>query len=249
YAGLGREGERKLEIARRLHSQNLVPEPLGLANGFLVEAWLDEAVPLDSSDKPIAELACYIGARAALPVPRPGATLAELHVMAQRNVGLTLGRDGQALMDDWLPRLPRLQDRVLPACTDNRMDRHEWLRVANGRLLKTDAVDHHAGHDLIGCQDLAWDVAGAVVEFDLDEPQTRQLIAATENAAGRMLDLELLDFLRVAYLAFRLGQASMSAAMTTAAESERWTALKGRYLRLLKPRLQPCGTERLATFP
>ena len=249
FAGLGREGERKLEIARRLHANGLVPEPLGLANGFLVEAWRGDARPLGPGAKPIAELSRYIAARAGLPVPRPGATLAELHVMARRNVGLVLGSDREVLMDHWLPRLPRLQDRVRPACTDNRMDRHEWLRVPNGRLLKADAVDHHAGHDLIGCQDLAWDVAGAVVEFDLDEPQARQLIAATEDAAGRLLDLELLDFLRVAYLAFRLGQANMSAGMTTTRDSGRWTAREGRYSSLLDARLQLSGTERLATFP
>jgi hypothetical protein len=30
------------------------------------------------------------------------------------------------------------------------------------RLLKTDALDYHAGHDPIGCQDIAWDIAGAI---------------------------------------------------------------------------------------
>ena len=34
-------------------------------------------------------------------------------------------------------------------------------------LLKTDALDHSEGHDLIGCQDIAWDVVGAATELEL----------------------------------------------------------------------------------
>ena len=53
--------------------------------------------------------------------------------------------------------------------TDNRLHAWEWLHTPDGRLLKTDALDHHAGHDLIGCQDITWDIAGATVELDLSD--------------------------------------------------------------------------------
>src|SRR4051794_338832 len=65
FAGLGSIGERKLGMARALHATGLTPEPLGLVHGFLVERWCD-GQRLDCDDKPIAELARYIAARAGL---------------------------------------------------------------------------------------------------------------------------------------------------------------------------------------
>ena len=41
--------------------------------------------------------------------------------------------------------------------------------------MKTDALDHAFGHDLVGCQDIAWDLAGAAVEFDLDTEERETL--------------------------------------------------------------------------
>jgi hypothetical protein len=40
-----------------------------------------------------------------------------------------------------------------------------------GRQLKTDALHHHAGHDLVGCQDVAWDIVGVTVELGLSQTQ------------------------------------------------------------------------------
>ena len=131
--------------------------------------------------------------------------------MARRNISLGLGEDAARALYRWEPRVAALQRRVRPVRTDNRLDRHEWLRRADGRLLKADALDHHQAHDLIGCQDIAWDVAGAMVEFDLETEEAERLIAASEQAWGTILDRELLDFCLVAYPAFRLGLASIGA--------------------------------------
>jgi len=83
----------------------------------------------------------------------------------------------------------------------------EWV-VVDGTFVKTDAVDHHAAHDLVGCQDLAWDIAGASHELglELDELATRTStyagrhvgadVLAFAQRAGRVLDREqLLQFL------------------------------------------------------
>ncbi len=43
---------------------------------------------------------------------------------------------------------------------------HEWIRTASG-FLKTDAVDHQDDLFFPGCQDIAWDIAGAIVEFGI----------------------------------------------------------------------------------
>ena len=151
--------------------------------------------------------------------------------MSRRNIGLALGDEAIRPLAHWPLRLDALSRRVVRVRTDNRLDRHEWLRLADGRLLKTDALDHHAAHDLIGCQDMAWDVAGAVVEFELAESEAGALTGATERASGSDVDRELLAFYRVAYLAFRLGQASLAAQMhgSDAAETARLNAAAARY--------------------
>jgi hypothetical protein len=233
FAGIGAIGERKLEMARALHAAGFVPEPFGLVHGFLVERWCDDAQPLAARDKPVEEVGRYIGARARLfPAGEDsGASIAELLTMCRRNIGLALGDDHGRALGTWDVR--SLRQRVRRVRTDNKLDAEEWLRLPNGRLLKADAVDHHQAHDLVGCQDLAWDVAGAISEFALAEDEARRLIASSEQASGRSLDPSLLDFYRIAYAAFRLGQASLAMEMDGGDRASR-----GRYLRQLQLLLQ-----------
>src|SRR4051812_16866816 len=151
--------------------------------------------------------------------------------MSRRNVALAVGDAAARSLERWAPRLDALSRRVVRVRTDNRMDRHEWLRLSSGRPLKTDALDHHSAHDLIGCQDMAWDVAGAMIEFGLDGREAGALLAGTERGSGRHVDRELLEFYSAAYLAFRLGQASLAAqtCASGAAEIMRLRATAGRY--------------------
>jgi hypothetical protein len=210
FAGLGAIGARKLEMARKLSAAGLTPEPLGLVHGFLVERWCGEARPLDADDRPVEELGRYIGARAQMfPAPEGGgATIEELLTMCRRNISLALGSDAAHALEgldvDTLPARPR-RVRI-----DNKLDRVEWLRAPDGRLIKTDALDHHQAHDLVGCQPIEWDIAGAIIEFDLNADQAERLITAVEQA----VDKPLLAFFRIAYASFRLGQARLAADMT-----------------------------------
>jgi hypothetical protein len=213
FAGLGRIGEEKLAIARTLHSEGLVLEPVKLVHGFLVEHWCEDSFPLGEDDKPLGEIGRYIGTRAKLlpATSSEGASVEELCAMIRRNVSLEL--DEQASRGLAATPAPDLERRILRVRTDNKVQPHEWLWTPGGRLIKTDAFDHHCGHDLIGCQDMAWDVAATACEFALDSAEQRELIAAVQHSAGRAVDPELLAFYHVAYLAFRLGQARLGAAM------------------------------------
>lgn len=192
FAGLGEIGEAKLRLARDLKEAGFGPEVAGLAHGWLVTSWHEDAVPSRPS---LDELVAYLRWRRTIVAPQPGACPAELLAMVRRNVpGL----------EQWTPDLTVLEPQYV--CTDNRMAAHEWLRLPSGKLLKSDAVDHHAAHDLIGCQDIAWDVAGAIVELGL-----------SPNHAGRLQEAigcggPLLDFHLIAYRAFRIGAHRLSAA-------------------------------------
>jgi hypothetical protein len=207
FAGIGAIGARKFEMARALHAAGFTPEPLAMVHGFLIERWIGDGEPLAPGDKPAQEIGRYIGARAKLfPAPQAsGASIEQLLTMCERNLSLALGGNAAGALGRW--DAADLERRVVRVRTDNKLDRHEWLRRRDGRLVKTDALDHHQGHDLIGSQDAAWDIAGAIVEFDLNHPETEELIAAS----GLDVDHPLLGFFRLAYLAFRLGQATFAA--------------------------------------
>ena len=214
FAGLGRTGQRKLEIARWLFAGGFVPEPLGLVHGFIVERWCSNVRPLLIDEVPLTGIAAYIAARAELPRVEPlgGASVDELLEMIQRNVALELGNDAANSLDSWKPYIDDLGRRVRRIPTDNKLDRDEWLRAHDGALVKVDALDHHCGHDLIGCQDIAWDVAGAIAEFDLDRASADEMI----RSAGLDVDRQLLRFCLVAYCAFRLGSAKLGEEVTAA---------------------------------
>ena len=84
----------------------------------------------------------------------------------------------------------------------------EWLIRPGEPLLKTDALDHHTTHDLVGCQDIAWDIVGATVELGLE---ANSLVAALERQKQGGIDPKLIAFYRPCYLAFQLGAAIMAA--------------------------------------
>ncbi|ONG53562.1 hypothetical protein BKE38_11755 [Pseudoroseomonas deserti] len=214
FCGLGEAGRRKAPLARALSRAGFIPAWRGLRHGFSLEAW-ETAEGLDQRRAEPGLLfdtvLRYLAFRARhFPVPAgQGAAPAALWEMACVNTGLALGdAAGQALRDQ-APPLDRLAALARPCRTDGRMQPWEWLHRADGRLLKADALDHHAAHDLVGCQDIAWDVAGAELELGLDGDR---LLAALEERLGWPQHGALLDFHRRCYPAFQLGARAMAAA-------------------------------------
>jgi hypothetical protein len=222
FSGLGAIGEGKLAMARALHAGGFTPEPLGFVHGFLVERWHHEADRLKRDEKPVEAICRYLGARARLFPARDsaGASIDDLLVMCRRNISLTFGEAACRALSSFDPA--RLEPRVRRVRTDNKLDRHEWLRLPDGRLLKADAVDHHRAHDLVGCQDLCWDIAGAIVEFDLSADEESRLAASMHCDVDR----ELLDFCLIAYASFRLGRALISSPAAGAAADRYRNALR-----------------------
>jgi hypothetical protein len=122
---------------------------------------------------------------------------------------------------------------------DNRLHAWEWLLPRDGRLLKTDAVDHHAAHDLIGCQDIAWDIVGAAVELELAPSERDRLCAVVEGETGRAVDPELLALLTPCYLAVQLGDRTLATEIVAAwqAEVDRLRAAANQYAARLRHEL------------
>lgn len=218
FSGLGTYGERRLGRARQLSDASLTPRVEGLRHGFLVQRWHEGAKPLSLArgvDRAelMARVGAYLGFRARrfLAEPGRGASLGKLLEMARYNSAQVLGDGFGEALGVWAPRLERLSAEVRPVETDNKLHAWEWLVLQDGRLLKTDAVDHHDAHDLIGCQDVAWDVVGAAVELGFDEAEQSILAEYVERASGRPVSAALMAFYRPCYLAFQLGHHLMAA--------------------------------------
>jgi hypothetical protein len=251
FVGLGPEGERKAAHAAVLGEAGFIPPVIGLLHGFLVQAWREDVRPLDRARHErtvlIAHLARYLAFRArAFPAaPERGASGDALLEMTRHNATLALGEDEGRAAAGLAGALPVLDAGLARIETDGRLHAHEWLVDPGGRLWKADAVDHHAAHDLIGCQDLAWDVTGAAVELGLTPVETDALCAALEADGDLAVSRERLRALRPAYLAFHLGRARMAADALGGwpEEARRLTAEARRYAAALRRLLGDPGAD------
>ncbi|MBV9636991.1 MAG: hypothetical protein JOZ40_20390, partial [Methylobacteriaceae bacterium] len=217
FAGLGRYGERKLERAHALSEAGFIPTVVAYRHGFLVEQWVADSRPPDfvrlDRDTLIVRLADYLGFRARRfrAEAGEGAAPAELAAMLRQNALERLGSGALAACERIGQELRQLEGRIRRVATDNRLHVWEWLEGADGSLLKTDAVDHCEAHDLIGCQDIAWDVAGAAVELELSADERQELRLRTQFTARHPVTAELMACLTPYYLAFQLGYYVMAA--------------------------------------
>jgi hypothetical protein len=200
-------GQAKLARARTLYRAGAGPEPLGLRRGFLIERWVEGAPGLQGDRASLVEhVGRYLGLRAlAFPAEADeGASLEDLAVMTRTNIAELLGEEAA----NAVPPPPRAKPH--PIHVDGRLHAWEWITTPEGRLIKTDGLDHSCGHDLIGCQDVGWDVAGAAVEFGLEAAEVEALAAAVAAVSDRPVDPALLGFFLYAYPAFQAGLWSLA---------------------------------------
>lgn len=104
-----------------------------------------------------------------------------------------------------------------PTICDARMMPSEWLLSEDGRCLKLNAAIHGDDHFFPGPCDIAWDLAGIVVEWNLSTAARQFLLEEYQEASGddatrRMPNYEL------AYATFRMAWSSMAAASVGAGE-------------------------------
>lgn len=235
FAGLGSYGREKLALASELEKGGFTPPVAGLRHGFLVGLWLEGARPLPlvpdlDREALLDRVARYISFRARrLPANgRPGASPERLLEMAAFNVEQALGRKAAEPLGAWRERLPELASLARPVLTDNRMHAWEWLVTPDGKIWKTDALDHHASNDLVGAQDPAWDLAGAVVELELADEERGRLVEQVERSRRVRTPPDQLRFYIQAYLAFQMGYYTLAAQAVEATDPGEAGALRKR---------------------
>ena len=126
-----------------------------------------------------------------------------------------------------------------PVIADGKMQPHEWLLSVDGKLLKTDCGSHGDDHFFPGPTDIAWDLAGAIVEWQMNEEQTTEFLNLYCRASGDNASARIDGFVR-AYTVFRLAYCLMAAnAMTGSDEQPRLQQAAATYRSILT-RMQAC---------
>ena len=202
FAGLGHYGEDVYERELKLASAGFGPMPRQESDGFVSYPWVSpqEGRSLsarDISPDVLARMAEYCAFR--LRTFRvPLAELNALQQMAEHNLR-ELGLDSAAEL--------RLKH---PVIADGSMQPHEWLMTQEGRLLKTDSGSHGDDHFFPGPTDIAWDLAGAIVEWRMNEQQARDFVDRYRCASGDEPSARMNGFIR-AYAVFRAAYCLMAA--------------------------------------
>jgi hypothetical protein len=123
-----------------------------------------------------------------------------------------------------------------PVLVDGRMLPHEWLLAAN-QAIKTDGTSHGDDHFFPGPTDIAWDLAGTIIEWELGTESADYFLRRYQELSGDNPRDRLPGYLQ-AYAAFRMGYCKMAAeSMKDTAEGERLWREYSRYREVAKSRL------------
>lgn len=129
-----------------------------------------------------------------------------------------------------------------PVLVDGRMQPHEWV-LSNRKLIKLDGTTHGDDHFFPGPTDIAWDLAGTIVEWSLDQSATDFLLQRFQQASGDDVRSRI-DHFVLAYTVFRLGYCSMAlSTVKGTSEEARLAAACERYERVVLSRLANARSE------
>jgi hypothetical protein len=202
FEGFGRFGKLARTQAEALDQAGLSPRLQRWDIGFGGYEFL-QGRPLRSDDLTpdlLARMAAYCAFRIGnFPAPDSGTAL----LQEMMRVNLEVEFDRQLQVEELHAERPIYADcRMLP---------HEWFLSPQGGILKTDSVGHSEGHQLPGPVDIAWDLAGAIVEWGLSPAQTDFFLSAYQRQSGDNPRSRLHGYL-LAYSVLRAAQCRMAAA-------------------------------------
>jgi hypothetical protein len=199
FAGLGHYGDGVFARERKIAAAGFGPMPRAESDGFVSYPWI-QGRPLSASDlssEILIRLAEYCAFRRhAFAVDL--SNLDALQQMAVHNLH-ELGLDLRVELC-----------LKYPVIVDGRMQPHEWLLSKEGKLLKTDSGSHGDDHFFPGPTDIAWDLAGAIVEWQMNEEQTMDFLSRYCCASGEDANVRIDGFIK-AYAAFRSAYCLMAA--------------------------------------
>jgi len=234
YEGRGRAGDEVRSRGARLAAAGYSPQGRDQWQGFTAYGYIEgDALSADDWNSSVCErVAQYLAFRAREFERETDVT--PLTEMTRHNVRALLGIE----LQDFELEIAR------PCICDARLMPHEWLRAGDGQVLKTDATMHGDDHFFPGPCDIAWDVAGTVIEWQLDAAAEEAFIACYKRLSDDDVRSRLAPY-TIAYAAFRAAFAQMAAhSMPGSAEAVRFERDQRRYLDGLRAEILPFTPEK-----
>lgn len=202
FEGLGRFGREVRERAQHVADLGFGCEPENAGDGMTAYPYVDGQLlhAGDLSRDIVQTIAEYCALRRGF--------LASERAQQQLPEMVTFNFDQEFGGPPPLDLDPLVCDR--PIIVDGRMQPHEWMRTKDGRLLKLDAATHGDDHFFPGPADIAWDLAGVIVEWRMDADAANLLIGNYRRLSGDDPRARLPAF-SLAYSLFRMGYSKMAA--------------------------------------
>lgn len=222
FEGFGNLGQVVYDRALCSAEAGFGPAAMDFTQGFVVYSML-QGRPLSADRLTPAlldRMADYCAFRVAEFASEQGQNAAELETMLRFNTSVALGCD--VSFDAGTLHAAR------PVIVDGRMLPHEWVQTKDS-YIKVDGNSHGDDHFFPGPADIAWDLAGAIVEWAMPTDAAERFLSRYRLATGDDPRQRLSHFL-LAYTVFRLGYCAMAAeAVRGSGEEHRLTADRDRY--------------------
>src|SRR3990172_587856 len=238
FAGLGRYGASKMERSAMLSEAGLTEPVERFTNGFIVTrfAYGRPVAEREMNQLLLDEMARYSSFLKRNFRSSRKMSFEEFLGMISRNITLGLGTDWGDKAGA-LERLEGVFESSEAVHTDGRMFPFEWILTKKG-YRKTDCLDHHLDQFFPSSQDIAWDLAMATVEFEMNPMEQNYFISRYSAASGDGVSQERLRLYSIAFLAFRLGYTAFaSEELAKSPEGPRFSSLVHRYSSRLKREL------------
>ncbi len=242
FEGLGRYGKPVMQKAEMLAEAGFSPAPRGMTNGFAIYEFLNgKPLAPGKPGKALLDRICEYLLFTEMKFEAGGRpSFDDIIAMMAENIRESLGPEWKGAEEKY-EFFRGLYEEGRPVRVDGRMIPHEWLLTGRG-YMKTDSLDHHSDQFFPRCQDIAWDLAGAVVEFGMDEECKQYLLERYSRLSGDGSVQARFPFYMAFYLSFRAGYARLSSdELGPVAEGRRFLLLAGRYKSLLGAEIRKSG--------
>jgi len=235
FEGLGSAGRAARHRASALAAEGIALDPNDEGDGWTSYLWCGRPMQPSDLDRSLVEHIAHYCARRPILCPLVSVEH-ELEPVVAKNLRVLLGQ-GDAV-EALVSRLSLPIERI--ATTDSRLAPHEWLRMEDGSVRKTDAIAHGDDHFFPGPTDIAWDLAGAVVEWEMDRDARDHLLACYRRVSGDNA-AKRLDAWIIAYASIRGAFTAFAIHGSSTAEAQRLTRDLHRYRTRLVAYLQNGG--------
>jgi hypothetical protein len=214
---------------------------LKINSGYAATEWREGSPmsPCDATPLRMREVGRYLTSVAGPPQSLRDATDAQdrLKSMAHANIEEVFGTDAARKVGRTFQVLPLNETRTY---RDGRMASYEWILRAEGSMSKVDWFGNVFDHTIVGPQSILWDIAGAMIEWDV-QGECEAALLEPLTSGGFETSPENLLIYSIAYCAFKMGQFSFCASISPPEEQPRSQREESRLRNKLAELIERCS--------